>query len=125
MLICKDKSLTPRVKTTEVGLIARFFDKNNGMWVEIFTSKIPEQPKAAISRARAWQSKDAAGGQEVKEESNGTYYIRRNHLKGHARQLSEGAIYRLKTFLEEDDDLPSKRVEKPAKMIKKCPSAKW
>jgi hypothetical protein len=104
--------------------VARFFDKNNGMWVELFTSKIPELPKAAISRARAWQSKDASG-QEVKEESNGTHHIRRNHLKGHARQLSEGAIHKIKTFLEDDDDLPSKRVEKVVKVIKKCPSAKW
>ena len=102
-------------------MIARFIDKNTNVWLELFTSKIPEPPKPAHQRARNWTQLE---GTETKEDTNGTHRIKRDHLKGRARSLSEGAIVRLKTFHEEDEELtPSKPVQ--IKTMKKSPSLKW
>lgn len=104
----------------EVGIIARFLDKLNNVWIELFTGKIPEPPKVK-ERGRTLEHDDTFYS---KTESSSNFYIVKNHLKGHARILSEGAVARKRTYLEEDEYLfPSKTII--TKTFRKSPSCKF
>jgi hypothetical protein len=87
----------------EVGVAARFIDKLNGVYFEIFNAKIdvPNANKGPTSirqgRLPALPVKTIVPKEpDVKDENE--FVIHLNHLKGHARVLSEGAINSSKGF---------------------------
>jgi hypothetical protein len=86
----------------------------------LFTGKIPEIPKAK-ERGRTLENDETFYS---KYESKSTFYINRDHLKGHSRSLSYGAVTRVQTLMEDDEYLsPSKPTD--SKPFNKSPSCRF
>ncbi len=89
--------------------------------MELFTGKLPDPPKAK-ERGRILHNDDTFYS---KTESTSTFYINKNHLKGRVRSLSEGAVERKNTFMEEDDYSSPNKIETDSKKMVKSPSCKF
>ena len=97
-----------RWKIATVGIFAKFRDKYNGLLLELYCSKIPEPPLpkqevvGGIARLRVKsarvdpqvQQMQALGTKETAPKND--TMINMNHLRGHARFLSVGAIVKVK-----------------------------
>lgn len=83
----------------EAGIYARFQDKINGLALDLLCTKLDNATPAGKGDDKR-KPKTTTLQKEpvvilVKEEV--VYYIDLNHLKGHSRSLSEGAIKRTKS----------------------------
>ncbi|KAJ3023525.1 hypothetical protein HKX48_002688 [Thoreauomyces humboldtii] len=81
-----------RQRIQGVGTVVRLFDKVNQVWIELFAQKGAEKE---VIRAGG-EGGDGAGGDGLKQGPKIEYAIDFNHLSGHARVLSAGAVYRVR-----------------------------
>ena len=91
------------------------------MWVELFTGKLPDPPNAK-ERGRTLLTDETFYS---KSESTSAFYIDKNHLKGRIRSLSEGAVERKYTYMEDDDYSSPNKYETESKPLIKSPSCKF
>ncbi|KAJ3044648.1 hypothetical protein HDV00_001574 [Rhizophlyctis rosea] len=91
--------VTDRFKLAGIGTMVRFQDHFNNIFCELFATKA-ETPATAKGATPAAPGTEGADGTEAREGIP-HYAIDFNHLKGHARTLSEGAVYRIRDPNEE------------------------
>ncbi|KAJ3294544.1 hypothetical protein HK104_003508 [Borealophlyctis nickersoniae] len=102
-----------RYKIDGFGTICRFHDLINGLFLEVFANKTEAQRTATRDNPASTLS-DAARASDT--STGPRYAVDFNHLKGHARTLSEGAVYRVR----DPDDIdfgPPPEAKKPEKDI--------
>ncbi|KAJ3159149.1 hypothetical protein HDU86_002051 [Geranomyces michiganensis] len=81
-----------RYRIQGVGTAARLYDKINLVWIELFAPKGGEREVVIREGEEPPDGTAAAIAKQKKTE----YAIDFNHLAGHARVLSAGAVYRVK-----------------------------
>ncbi|KAJ3184712.1 hypothetical protein HDU87_004116 [Geranomyces variabilis] len=81
-----------RYRIHGVGLAARLYDKINLVWIELFAAKGGER-EASV---REGEEPAAGTATAIAKAKKIEYAIDFNHLAGHARVLSAGAVYRVK-----------------------------
>ncbi|KAJ3171158.1 hypothetical protein HDU88_008194 [Geranomyces variabilis] len=81
-----------RYRIHGVGMAARLYDKINLVWIELFAAKGGE--KEAF--VREGEEPAAGTAAAIAKQKKIDYAIDFNHLAGHARVLSAGAVYRVK-----------------------------
>ncbi|KAI8906700.1 hypothetical protein EDD86DRAFT_55286 [Gorgonomyces haynaldii] len=98
-----------RLKMTHAGVIARFKDKINGIWLDLLCTKTnADAPPAQVQQKPK---------QEESVKIATDYVVNLHHLKGHARTLSEGAIKLVNGYggylLEHGSPVKSKTEDRP------------
>ncbi|KAJ3372389.1 hypothetical protein HDU91_003435 [Kappamyces sp. JEL0680] len=117
-----------RYKMAKYGTNARFVDKINGISLDLLCTKLEQPPLVGKAAQRYHASKpltlnSKANAEPGKDEVD--WIIDFNHLRGHARILSEGAVKNLKGYgydIRKDhqaapDDHANAKNGKPKKLI--------
>lgn len=84
-----------RYKMAKEGVAARFTDKINGLYLDLFTTKIDNAPTQGKPGPRNPLNL-TKGVPDAKDQAE--FAIDLNHLSGRARTLSEAAIYSVKGY---------------------------
>lgn len=107
----RDRYSCSEFQAIGIGTVVRFHDRFNNIFCELFATKA-ETPATAKGATPVAPGVEGAEGTATTERGP-RYAIDFNYLKGHARILSEGAVYRIRDPNEEITPPPQKEEEKP------------